>query len=316
MEEIKYSEEIEKVINEKRTACRLYATEECELLNMDSCGECPVGEMKPEKQEKAKAALRRLMEAAPPEDVEELYNTKKCMLCREHPAQDAECFAMTDLKKEDPEGDWTIALGRKKLSVKGADMILPLQIACCKKCRAKYRLFEYLPTVAALLIAAAALTLLSGGPIYKALFELKSWLPITVMAAAAVLACAVYFMLKLALSSMLGKHMHADVSELPAVGKLMKEKGFTEVNEKRYGVSQFVFANERRTTGVYSRVTAPAADDGEEPAVCGEPSIEDIREPEPPLTDEGEKPRVCGVWPMEIPPETDGEAERDDGKDE
>lgn len=321
MENNLYSEEIEKVVNQQNTSCPMYGTPECSLLNMETCSECPVGNMKPEKQEKAKKALGRLMNAAPPHMVEPLLSSDTCLLCKDEEPEKAECWAFFDLKKPDPEGDWTIALGTKKVSVKGADMILPLQVACCKKCRSAYRLFAYLPTICALLTAALVLCAVSVTPVYRALFTAADWLPFAVMAAGVLLAFAVNCVMKVILAKDLRKKMRADVSEIPAVRALM-DRGFTEVNEKKFGVSAIVFADSARKTGVYTAVREkPVTDGDDEPTICGEPAVdpetgEEIPESIRPKKmtgrdprvmgkyvmepEEEEKPEVCGVWPADV----------------
>lgn len=328
MEDNLYSEEIEKVVNQQNTSCPLYATPECSLLNMETCSECPVGNLKPEKQEQAKNALNRLMNAAPPFMVEPLAASKECLLCRDEEPEKTECWALIDLKKPDPEGDWTIALGSKKLSVKGADMILPLQIACCKKCRSSYRLFAYLPTVCALLTAALTLCLVSIDAIYRALYSVGSWMPFAVMLAGVLVAFCVHCLLKMIIAKDLSRKMRTDVSEIPAVKELM-DRGFTEVNEKKFGVSNYVFSDTLRKTGVYTAVReTPETDGGGEPEVCGEPAVDETGEPIPDSIgrkkygpdvmgkyvmepDEDDRPRPCGVWPAEVPPE-EQETDRSD----
>lgn len=287
--EITYSEEIEKVVNQPNLSCPLYGSEECALLNMETCGECPAANLSPEKQEEAKRALGRLMNAAPPEKLEPLYNSAECRLSRER--SKAECFAMFDLKKPDPEGNWTIALGKKKLTVKGADMILPVQVACSGKCRARYRAFSCLPILAGLIIAAAGLIVTTRSSVNKALFSVGSFMPFLVMLGFVILAFAVHCALKMILARSMNKTMITDVSEIPEIGELM-ERGFTEVNDKKFGVSCMVFAKERRKTGVYSRTTS-------DPAAA-----------------EDDPPSVCGIWPCEnVPDETDGGEDKEREED-
>lgn len=252
MDNNSYSDEIEKVINQMNTSCALFGTEECRFLNMESCGECPLNSMKPEKQEKAKAALKRLMEAAPPEEMEPLYGSRVCRLSREAGVK-ADCFALFDLKKPDPEGNWTIALGRKELEVKGADMLLPLQAACSSDCRKKYRAFEYLPSVFAMAIVAAGLLVTTAKGVHDALFGIARFMPLLTMIGFALLGAGVYFLSKKLLAGAMKKTMITDVYEIPEVKKLMDE-GFTEVSQKRFGVSHMVFAPSRREHGVYTRV--------------------------------------------------------------
>ena len=54
---IEYSPEIEKVINEQNRECALFGSPECAYLNAENCSECAVGRLAPEKQEKTRAAI-------------------------------------------------------------------------------------------------------------------------------------------------------------------------------------------------------------------------------------------------------------------
>ena len=269
--EVKYSDEIEKVINQKNTSCPLYGTEECRMLNSESCSECAIASLKPEKQAKAASALKRLREASHPEELSKLYTSEECLFCKGHAPEKADGVALFDLKKRDPEGDWTIALGKRKLNLKDADMILPLQVSCCKKCRAKYRAFDYLPTAVGLVIAAAALIVTTASPVHKAAYAVAPWFPAALMALGLVTALVAAFALKAVLAKSLKKQMRASVEEIPMIKKLMDE-GWQEVMDKKQGVSAMVFAKERRMYGVCSAEypeEKPIADPGPEPVVIG-----------------------------------------------
>ena len=282
--EIKYSEEIEKVINQKNEACPLYGTEECRMLNQESCSECSFATLRPEKQEAAAKALRRLYEASHPVEVSTLYTAEHCVFCRAEKPEKADGVALFDLKKPDPEGDWTVALGKKKLTLKNADMILPLQVSCCKKCRAAYRTFDYLPTVVGLVIAAAALIVTTLSSVHKAAYAVAPWFPAVLMGAGFVLAIAAAFGLKAILARSLKKRMHVNVEELPVVKQLMDE-GFSEVAERKQGISALVFSKERRMHGVFSAEYPEAK----------------------PLTDPGSIPHLMGIWAADP-----GRTERED----
>ena len=271
---VKYSEEIEKVINEEKRSCALYGTEACRVLNAENCSECAVGSMSADKQEKTKRALERLIEAAHPEELESLYSGDACRFCRKE-AEKAGGVALIDLTKRDPEGDWTIGLGKKRIGFKGADMILPLQISCCKKCRRAYRLYDYLPTAVGLAVVAAGLIIATNSYVYKAAYTAAQWLPAAIVLGSVAAAIIIGLALKAALGASLKKRMHTDVAELPEIKTLM-DNGFAELTPKKRGVSVLVFSKTRREHGVCSRVS----------------------EKEPEFPDGGE-PQVMGIWPAE-----------------
>lgn len=268
MEREEYSEEIEKVVNQKNESCRLFGTEECRVLNPESCSECAVGRMKSDKQEEVKSSLRRLIDAAHPDELEPLYTSDKCLFCKGEP-NDADCYALFDLKKRDEGGDHTLAIGKKKLGVKAPDMILPVQVSCCKKCAGRSRTFSFLPALIGLIVFAAGLAVTTSGAVYKSLYALGSYVPALVMVGFIVLAVLVSAIIKLSLASSLAKKMHADVTEIPEIKKLADE-GWSEVAPRKAGVSALVFAKERREHGVCSRISAvPETDPDADPAICG-----------------------------------------------
>lgn len=271
--EVKYSEEIEKVLKAENENCPLLHSEACAYMNPKGCSECVIGNLKPEKQAKAKAAIERLAKEAPAEQLMPLYAGDKCRFCRGE-AEKAEGVALFDLAKPDPEGNWTVALGRRSLTMKGADMILPVQVSCCKSCRKRYMLYDYLPAAIALIVAALGLFISTLKPVYRAAFEKAAWLPLAMICGFIALAVAAYFIAKAILGRSLKKRMHTDVSEIPGIKELM-DKGFYEVQERKGGVSRLVFSKERRENGICSKM------------------------PEQPYFDPDEVPQVMGIWPAE-----------------
>ena len=249
-DEIKYSDEIEKVVNQQNTDCALFGTEQCMFLNMGLCGDCPVGNLKKDKQERAGEALKRLMNAAPEEELKPLYTSENCLLSRGE--EKADCYAMFDLRKPDPEGNWTVALGKKKLEVKDADMILPVTVSCSKKCRSAYNAFEYLPGLAAIAVCVIGLVVITLRSVYDALFAVGSFVPALAMLLVVGIAFCLRCLLKMGLARSMRRKMTVDVSEIQEIKKLM-DGGFSEVYDKKYGVSRMVFSEKRREHGVYSR---------------------------------------------------------------
>lgn len=277
-----YSEEIEKVVNEENRSCALYGTEACRVLNAENCSECAVGRLARDKQEQTKAALERLIDAAHPDELQTLYAGDTCRFCRSDNKGKAECYALFDLTKRDPGADWTIAISKKRIGMKGADMILPLQVSCCKKCRSKYRLWDLLPSVIGVVITAAGLIVSTNSTVYKLAHTAAAWLPAAIMGGSVVLAIIIAMLTRGALRSAMKKQMLTDVAEIPEVKKLM-EAGFNELTAKRHGVSALVFSNERRAHGVCSRIEEPVLPETD-PMLAGEPMI-------------------CGIWPAEHTPE-------------
>ncbi len=281
---IEYSEEIEKVINQKNTFCALYGSPECRFLNAENCTECAVGKLSSDRQQEAKRALGALMEAAPQEEIEPLYTSEECLFCKGEHRNKAERFGLFDLAKRDAAGDWTFAIGKRKLGVKAQDMILPLQVSCCKECAKRHKLIAYLPMICALVICAAALILITTQNVYKALYSVASFMPALTMLLSAVIAFAVCAVMKRCMRNAFSKKTVLDVEEIPAVKKLIG-RGFREVADKKQGVSTVVFARKLREHGVGSLRT------GECRPTEGEPVL-------------------MGIWPAEAPEEETREEDK------
>ena len=60
--------------DEKNTECALFGTDECALMNSETCLGCSVGKLSQNEQARMKDALARLREAAPESTVEQLYS--------------------------------------------------------------------------------------------------------------------------------------------------------------------------------------------------------------------------------------------------
>ena len=273
-----YSEEIEKVINQKNTECRLYGSPECEFLNSGVCSDCEVGKLRHDRQEEAKKAIGRLMEAAPQEELEPLYTSHECLFCKGKKNK-AELFGLLDLSKRDPEGDWTVAIGKRKLGVKAQDMILPLQLSACRECAAKHRALAYIPMLVGVIIAAAGLFVTTASSVYKPLYNVAPFVPALVMLGFVLLAIAVCFILKRVMKNAYGKRTHLSVSEIPEL-KPFLDRGFKEVADVKQGVSQVVFSKTFREHGIGSLVRPVSEDGGEEPVLMGIWPAENPCEPE------------------------------------
>ena len=128
--------EINDMYDEKNTECALFGSEECKMLHQQTCLSCRAGKMKPEAQLELKTSLERMRREAPKELVEALAHSDTCRFCKADP-KPAECYAKFDLAKElegEEERGWTSFINKSATKKANAD-VLPIQAACCKKCR-------------------------------------------------------------------------------------------------------------------------------------------------------------------------------------
>lgn len=237
--------------DEKNTECLLYGTDECEMLNQKACLSCAVAKLKPDQQQDMKDALSRLAAAAPKEKVETLYTSGECRFCKGEDKHKADCFALFDMSKPDEKGDWSFTISKTKLAAKTGFMLLPLQAACCRDCKKRFRLKEFLPGVVSILIALAGLLVSTAKPVYDSLYASAPWLPAAVFLGSAAVALAVGNIVRRALIASAAKKTELDLEALPEVREL-EQTGWKLTNKKRCGAHTPVFAKKLRGSGVYT----------------------------------------------------------------
>ena len=246
--------------DEKNTECLLYGTEQCDMLNEKTCLSCRIGKLKPEEQQKTKDALIRLADAAPKETVEQLYDTDECVFCKGPERNKAEGYALFDMNRRDEEGDWTFQLGKKKYAAKTGFMLLPLQASCCKKCRTRFRVLEFVPTIAALVLVFIGLFVTTNKDVYNSLYNIAPWMPLVVFIAFVGVSLLLATALRMMFSSIYSKHTHLDLEELEPVKKLM-ENDWKLVGKKRAGAHTPVFSKKLRETGIFTKNEDPASEE-------------------------------------------------------
>lgn len=113
--------------------CPLYGKEECRLLNMGRCEDCPVATG--EEPEKIIQVVENYQKNTEGVDIPDLFTGEECRLCKKEPKQKSG-YMIYDLghvavNKKETRG-W-----RKLFKGNGPeyDMLLPLQFNCCASCR-------------------------------------------------------------------------------------------------------------------------------------------------------------------------------------
>ena len=240
--------------DEKNKDCKLFGTEECALLNQNGCLDCYAAKLKEDDQQKLLAGLKRLREAAPLEEVEPLYTADQCLLCKGSERGNVDCYALCDLAKPSEGEDWSFKIGGRNINKKSDDMLLPLQVCCCKKCRGRLRRLEFLPTIVGLIIAGVGLFVTSYSPIYKQAAAAYSWLPAAMFAGFALLAVIAYAVLRAVIRSAISKKTETDLRRLPPVSALVAN-GWAPADPQKDGSPKLFFAKKLRETGVYTKKT-------------------------------------------------------------
>ena len=127
------------------TTCPLYGKPECDVLNMQSCKDCPMRDQ--EVRENMQSDVRLFTSLLPEEGIAPLFESPDCQLCRGEDKNPRDGYGILDLGHREPKR--TVRSGFLRLKKKDpVGFIAPLQFAICKKCRQRLLLLEYLPLLA------------------------------------------------------------------------------------------------------------------------------------------------------------------------
>ena len=201
------------------TECALYGTKSCALLNMQDCDHCPL---------KGRIAdpaihddLKLFCELQPEGTVAQLFESETCTLCKDEPKGKADCYAIFDMAHEEPK----MLAKRKWLTKETTGFMVPLQFACCKKCRRRILLGSYLPLIAPILLTLAVLPFVSIPKMSETLLQIASWLPLLIVFVAIVGGYGVGKLLAYLWKKRSETYSYVDVRTHPFVAK-MAEKGW------------------------------------------------------------------------------------------
>jgi hypothetical protein len=201
------------------TECTLYGTKSCALLNMRSCEECPL---------KGRTAdpeihkdLRTFCELQPEGTVAQLFESETCTLCTTEPKGKPSSFAVFDMAHEEPKKLAT----RRWLAKQKTGFMVPLQFACCSKCRRRILLGEYLPLITPIVLTAVILPFVAIEKFRQTLVGTAQWLPLALVFAALVGGYGLGRLLAFLWRRRSESFMIFDVRKHPVVAE-MEEKGW------------------------------------------------------------------------------------------
>lgn len=229
------------------TECALYGTKSCALLNMPDCEKCPL---------KGRIAdpaihddLRLFCDLQPEGSVAQLFEGETCTLCKEEPKGKPSCFAVFDMAHTEPKKLAT----RKWLSKKETGFMVPLQFACCSKCRRRILLLSYLPLITPIVLLLIALPIVLPEHTAQSLRKIAMWLPLAIVAFAIVGGYAIGKLLSILYKHRCESFMYVDVRNHPFV-TAMTEKGWRPLFNDRQ--AHLAFTKKRIDKGLG---TAPGA---------------------------------------------------------
>ena len=240
------------------TECALYGTKSCALLNMQDCDKCPL---------KGRIAdpaiiddLKLFCDLQPEGTVAQLFESESCTLCKTEPKGKPTGFAIFDMAHEEPK---TLAK-RKWLSKEATGFMVPLQFACCPKCRRSILLLTYLPLIAPILLTLIALPIVTIEKTAQALRQAAPWLPLLIVVFAILGGYGIGKLLAYLYKRKVESVMYIDVRTHPIVAK-MTEKGWRPLFKDR--AAHLAFTKKRIDRGLgTAKSTVYAMPDAEKPA--------------------------------------------------
>lgn len=201
------------------TECALFGTKSCALLNMQDCDKCPL---------KGRVAdpaihddLKLFCDLQPEGTVAQLFESKTCTLCKDEPKGKPTSFAVFDMAHTEPK-----KLSRRRwLQKKETGFMVPLQFACCSKCRRRILLQAYLPLITPIVLLLIVLPFVMLEQFAQTMRQVAGWLPFAVILAAIVVGYGVGKLLAYLFKHKCEADMYIDVRTHPFV-QAMTEKGW------------------------------------------------------------------------------------------
>lgn len=222
--------------------CSLYGSRTCALLNMGACENCPVDKDVPAETVAEDVAL--FTSLLPEEGVSSLFTGEECALCKGESKGKKAGYGIFDMGHGDPREKKQKANPFKRARW---GFLVPLQFACCKKCRRRLLLLEYLPLVSTVVFLGIALPFAAVEKLAQSLRAINTGLPLYVMLGAGVLGFAGGLLWKKVLENRFDRVMYRSVLTHPLVKK-MTALGWEPLSEGK--LPKLVFTKKRIANGL------------------------------------------------------------------
>lgn len=228
------------------TACPLYHTQECDLLNMPACEKCMINGKDEDDVKQIKADLDTLCALLPEGGVSSLFSGDGCRLCKKDPPEKKAFYGLLDLGHAEPKRTKRSIIGIKIKAAVGS--LIPIQIGVCAACRKRILMLEYLPVLLPLAAGVLTLAALLLPGVSDSLERVGMLIPLAVFAGAVLIAALAGRLIAGALEKRYAKQMTLDPFELPTLRE-MRAKGWFPINTNGKRL-RLVFARKRMQMGV------------------------------------------------------------------
>ncbi len=228
--------------------CLLKDTEACAAMNNPACPACEVGKAGTDVQKNALEDYELLKVLLPEEGIAPLMKSETCLFCKGDKKNPREYYAVADFAHKEPQRTKSSVIGIKVKSSVGS--LVPVQIACCKKCRRNYMMRDYLPWVIMAAVAVALIAVLSIVPVRESLVGVNELLPLAIFAGVFVVGYVIGQLVRNAFVKSKESQTIFEVSELPIIKKMLEKGWFSLFGEKRS--IRLIFSKKRLERGWFS----------------------------------------------------------------
>ena len=130
----------------KNQNCEVYGTELCKYLGCDGCDMCVVGQLN-ERDKESKREIATAWETTLeyiPEHIDQLHEREECQFCKGERKNKRDCYAILDVGHPEPEYRKGMFFGYGKKVRSPIGSLLSVPISCCKKCKRRHRIKDFL----------------------------------------------------------------------------------------------------------------------------------------------------------------------------
>lgn len=233
-------------MNKTNTSCPLYGKPECDLLNMQSCKDCPMREESV--RQTMQQDVRLYASLLPEGGLAPLFESPTCQLCREEPKGQRDGYGILDMGHREPRRE--VRSGFLRLKKKDpVGFIAPLQFAICKKCRMRLLVLEYLPLLAPVVLTIGAIFLVANQAVLEQMKAIWAFLPLVTVIAAILIGYIAGQLICGAVGRAYARRMYVDPTKHPMVGQMKDNGWFLLADAKR---PRLVFTKKRIAQGLGS----------------------------------------------------------------
>lgn len=224
--------------------CVLKDTDYCTTLGRSDCDNCDIAKMEEHDQEKIKKDIDVVRSLLPAQGVAPLFESETCLLCRNEPKGKREWFATTDFGHIEPRGTKSNIFGLKTKAKLGS--MVPLQIACCSRCKKAYNLSDMLTVISMGIAVVVCLLLLAIAPVKSFVLGMNELAPLLFLVFFIFIGYVTGKIITTAYLAKQSKYVIFDIAEIPYIAELLERGWFSIYGD---GKNRLIFSKARLKRG-------------------------------------------------------------------